>query len=89
MAFTSENIAVLLAVLDGGSFSAAARALGRVPSAVSMAIAHLEAELDLPLFERSGREPRPTAAARALEPRARELAGQFAQLEAQALSLAQ
>ena len=87
MAFTSENVAVFLAVLDSGSFSAAARVLGRVPSAVSMAIAHLEAELDLPLFDRSGREPRPTAAARALEPQARLLAGQLAQLEAQALSL--
>jgi len=87
MAFTSENVAVFLAVLDSGSFSAAARALGRVPSAVSMAMAHLEAELDLPLFDRAGREPRPTAAARSLEPQARLLASQLAQLEAQALSL--
>ena len=42
-------------MLDHGSFSAAARALlGRVPSAVSMAIAQPEAELDLPLFDRTG-----------------------------------
>ena len=42
-----------------------------MPSAVSMTIAHLEAELAVQLFDRSGREPRPTAAARALEPQAR------------------
>ena len=39
MAFSSDNVQVFLAVLDHGSFSAAARALGRVPSAVSMAVA--------------------------------------------------
>ncbi|RZJ02197.1 MAG: LysR family transcriptional regulator, partial [Rubrivivax sp.] len=89
MAFTSDSVQVFLAVLDRGSFSAAARALGRVPSAVSMAIANLEAELDLPLFDRSGREPRPTAAARALEPQARLLAGQLRQLDAHALALTQ
>ena len=89
MAFTSESVQVFLAVLDRGSFSAAARALGRVPSAVSMAIAHLEAELNLPLFDRSGREPRATAAARSLEPQARLLAAQLQQLQAQALALTQ
>src|SRR3989344_702992 len=78
MAFSSDSVQVFLAALDHGSFSAAARALSRVPSAVSMTIAHLEAELDVQLFDRSGREPRPTAAARALEPQARLLAGQLA-----------
>ncbi|MFS2052839.1 LysR family transcriptional regulator, partial [Variovorax sp. CT11-76] len=63
MSFSSDSVEVFLAVIDHGSFSAAARALRRVPSAVSMAIAHLEAELDLQLFDRKGREPRPTAAA--------------------------
>ncbi|WP_298933590.1 LysR family transcriptional regulator [uncultured Ramlibacter sp.] len=89
MAFSSDSVQVFLAVLDHGSFSAAARALRRVPSAVSMAIAHLEAELHLNLFDRSGREPRPTPAARALEPQARLLASQLRQLQAQALSLTQ
>ena len=89
MAFTTDNVQLFLAVLDQGSFSAAARALGRVPSAVSMAIGHLEAELDLLLFDRSGREPQPTAAARSLEPQARLLAAQLRQLDAQALALTQ
>jgi DNA-binding transcriptional LysR family regulator len=89
MAFSSDNVAIFLAVLDHGSFSAAARALGRVPSAVSMAVANLEAELGLTLFERSPREVRPTESARALEPEARQLAGQLRRLQAHALSLHQ
>lgn len=89
MAFSSDNVLVFLAVLDHGSFSAAARALQRVPSAVSMAIAHLEAELHLHLFDRTGREPQPTASARALEPQARLLAAQLQQLNGQALALTQ
>lgn len=89
MAFTTDNVILFLAVLDHGSFSAAARALHRVPSAVSMAVAHLEAELDMVLFERSGREPRPTPAARALEPQVRQIAQQLRALDAHALSLTQ
>ncbi|CAH0352521.1 LysR family transcriptional regulator [Aquabacterium sp. CECT 9606] len=87
--FDSDNVKVFLAVLDQGSFSAAARTLGRVPSAVSMAIAQLEAELDLILFDRTGREPSATAAAKALEPGARQLAHQLRMLQGQALSLHQ
>ncbi|MCW5655513.1 LysR family transcriptional regulator [Hydrogenophaga sp.] len=89
MAFSSDNVRVFLAVLDSGSFSAAARLLGRVPSAVSMTIAQLEAELDLALFDRSTREPRPTDVARALEPQARLLASQLRQLQAHAQQLHQ
>ncbi|MFC5698820.1 LysR family transcriptional regulator [Pseudomonas sp. GCM10022186] len=89
MAFTSESLKVFLAVLDGGSFSAAARKLGRVPSAVSMAIAQLEAELDMPLFDRATRKALPTPAARALEPQARQVASQLNLLDAHALQLHQ
>lgn len=87
MGFGSDQVRVLLAVLDHGSFSAAARALGRAPSAVSVAIANLEAEIDLALFDRSGREPVPTGAARALEPQARRIALGLRQLDAHALAL--
>lgn len=89
MAFTSDNVQVFLAVLDKGSFSAAARSLSRVPSAVSMTISLLEAELDIQLFDRSTREPRPTPAALALEPQARLLAQQLQQLNGQAVALHQ
>jgi len=89
MAFSSDNVHLFLAVIDHGSFSAAARALGRVPSAVSMAVAQLEAELGLELFERGSRHALPTATARALEAEARQVAGQLRRLQAHALSLHQ
>lgn len=89
MPFPPEQVPLFLAVIDTGSFSAAARKLGRVPSAVSMAMGQLEAELGLRLFDRRGREPVPTAAARALEPQARLLASQLQQLNQQALALHQ
>ena len=85
MSLTKDAIQVFLAVLDKGSFSAAARSIGRVPSAVSMTIANLEADLNLELFDRRGREPLPTTAARALEAKARFMLQQFELWEAQAL----
>lgn len=89
MNFSSDNIELFLSVLDRGSFSAAARALGRVPSAVSMAIGNLEAELGFALFERTHRETRPTALALTLEPHARLIAEQLAQLQTHAVELSQ
>jgi DNA-binding transcriptional LysR family regulator len=89
MAFDLDNLRVFLAAVDHGSFSAAARVLRRVPSAVSMAIAHLEAELGLELFDRSGREPKPTSHAAALVPQARLLVEQLHSLNIHALSLSQ
>ena len=89
MNFSSDNIQLFLAVLDRGSFSAAARALQRVPSAVSMAIGNLEAELGYTLFERGPREVRPTAEAKALEPHARLIAEQLGLLQVHALELSQ
>lgn len=87
MAFDLDNLKVFLAAVDHGSFSAAARALRRVPSAVSMAIANLEAELGLQLFDRRGREPTPTAQALALLPQARLLKEHLQRLNTHALSL--
>ncbi|MBQ5949105.1 LysR family transcriptional regulator [Massilia sp. ST3] len=87
MAFDLDNLRVFLAAIDHGSFSAAGRVLGRVPSAVSMAIANLEAELGMDLFDRGGREPRPTAGAQALLPQARLLVEQLQRLNNHALSL--
>jgi DNA-binding transcriptional LysR family regulator len=71
---TIEQLRTLRAVVEEGSFSAAARKLGRVQAAVSQSIDRLEAQLGLRLFDRSGRVPRLTqhgeavlaAAARAL-----------------------
>lgn len=87
MNFSSDNIELFLTVLDRGSFSAAARALKRVPSAVSMGIANMEAELGFALFDRSHREPVPTPLAMALAPHARAIATQLRQLQIHAVEL--
>jgi DNA-binding transcriptional LysR family regulator len=58
---TIEQLRTFRAVVEAGSFSAAARKLGRVQAAVSQAIDRLEAQLGLDLFDRSGRVPRLTA----------------------------
>lgn len=50
----------LRAVGDHGSFAAAARALGMVPSALSMQIATLETSLGAVLFDRTRRPPKLT-----------------------------
>lgn len=55
------DLAVLVTVIEAGSFSAAARQQGATPSAVSRQIARLEAALGLTLLERSTRRLRLTA----------------------------
>ena len=66
MNINQEQLTIFKTVMETGSFSAAARKLGKVPSAVSMSIANLEIDLNLKLFKRAGREPVPTAQARTL-----------------------
>lgn len=60
MNINQEQLIIFQSVMETGSFSAAARKLGKVPSAVSMSIANMEIDLNLNLFERKGREPVPT-----------------------------
>ncbi len=61
-----DQMRMFLAVCDSGSFRAAAKELARVQSAVSHAIAKLEDELGVRLFDRSGHRPVPTPEGRAL-----------------------
>lgn len=64
---TLDQLQVFLAIVDTGSFGAAARHLGRATSVVSYAIAHLEGELGVILFDREGsRKPRLTLRGQAL-----------------------
>lgn len=60
MNINQEQLLIFKTVIETGSFSAAARKLGKVPSAVSMSIANLEIDLNVQLFQRIGREPIPT-----------------------------
>ena len=64
---TLDQIAVFLAIVETGSFAAAARKLGRATSAISYAIANLEGQLGLALFTRAGAaKPQLTDAGRAI-----------------------
>lgn len=64
---TLDQIAVFLAIVETGSFAAAARKLGRATSVVSYAIANLESQLGLTVFTRAGsRRPALTEAGRAI-----------------------
>lgn len=89
MNLSEDNLRLLLTVIEKGSFSAAARVLQRAPSAVSMAIANLEADLNIQLFDRHLREPVPTAAALALIAQAQSILLQIEQWQAHALALSQ
>jgi DNA-binding transcriptional LysR family regulator len=59
---TPEALTLLQAVASSGSFAAAARQLGLVPSAVTYRIRQLEDALDVLLFDRSSRQARLTPA---------------------------
>jgi DNA-binding transcriptional LysR family regulator len=72
---TLDQIAVFLAVVETGSFAAAARRLGRATSVVSYAIANLESQLGVTLFARAGTAPpKLTDAGRAIMGDGRNLA---------------
>src|SRR5580765_4392267 len=62
-----------VAVLDAGSLMGAARKLKAQQPTLSRHIAELEAQLQAPLFERTGRGVMPTAAALAIADAARQM----------------
>ncbi|MES9848321.1 MAG: LysR family transcriptional regulator [Candidatus Thiodiazotropha sp.] len=91
MRFSLNQLLAFVTACELGSFSRAARQLGKAQSAVSTAVANLELELDLDmdLFDRSGREPQMTDAARALLPQIRALLDQARDLQGHADAMAQ
>jgi DNA-binding transcriptional LysR family regulator len=74
-------------VVEAGSFSAAARKLGRVQAAVSQSIDRLEGQLGLRLFDRSGRVPRLTQHGEAVVAAAGRVAGDVEALDELVASL--
>lgn len=62
-----------LAVLDAGSLTAAARSIGAQQPTLSRHLAELEAQLGVPLFERTGRGVTPTSAALSIAEAARQM----------------
>lgn len=86
---TLDQMRVFLAVAETGSFRSAAIRLSRVQSAVSHAIANLEAQLGVTLFDRSARRPRLSDVGAALLPDIRTLLVKVDAVQARARSLNQ
>ena len=61
-ALTPEALGMIDAIARSGSFAAAARELGKVPSALTYSVRQLEDALDVLLFDRSSRQAKLTAA---------------------------
>ncbi|MGV2980452.1 LysR family transcriptional regulator [Camelimonas sp. ID_303_24] len=71
MSVSMEQLEAFVAAAGAGSFSGAARRLGKAQSAVSTHIANLEEDLGTALFNRAGRTPALTAAGARLLPEAK------------------
>jgi DNA-binding transcriptional LysR family regulator len=61
-----DQLRIFVTAADAGSFSAAGRRLGRAQSVISQAIARLEEQIGVTLFDRAARSPRLTAQGREL-----------------------
>ena len=78
----ADDLAILTAVIDDGSMSAAARRLGVTPALVSQRIAKLEDRLGVRLLNRTTRRLSLTEEGRALDMRAREILASLQDAEA-------
>jgi DNA-binding transcriptional LysR family regulator len=72
-ALTPDALQMMDIIARTGSFAAAARELGRVPSALTYSVRQLEDALDVLLFDRSSRQARLTAAGQELLDEGRRL----------------
>ncbi|WP_395824319.1 LysR family transcriptional regulator [Collimonas sp.] len=88
MRHSLENLFMFVEAAAQGSFSAAARKLGKQQSTVSEAIADLEIDLGLPLFDRSTRRPTLTDQGRAMLLQAQQVIEASDRLERSAHRLA-
>ena len=87
-AVTIDQLRMLVAVVDAGSFTAAAKQVQRAQSAVSQAIQTLEFQLDLKLFDRSTRRPQLTPEGAAIVADARTVIDRAQALRTKARALA-
>jgi DNA-binding transcriptional LysR family regulator len=76
LALTPDALAMVDAIARTGSFAAAARELGKVPSALTYSVRQLEDALDVLLFDRRSRQAKFTAAGQELLDQGRRLLAQ-------------
>lgn len=84
-----EQLEVFVAAAERGSFSAAARHLGKSQSTVSLSIANLEVDLDLKVFDRTTRSPKLTEVGERLLRHAHAVLQQMRHLTDASISLAE
>ncbi|PFG55918.1 DNA-binding transcriptional LysR family regulator [Vibrio sp. ES.051] len=85
--FTIEQLQAFIATSKAGSFSGAARKLGRAQSVVSQHIINMEVDCGVELFDRSGRYPKLTESGHALLPYAQAAVSQLDRLNNRAAQL--
>ncbi|HAT24425.1 MAG TPA: LysR family transcriptional regulator, partial [Pantoea septica] len=89
MRYSPESLEAFVQTVSSGSFSAAARALGKSQSTISTAIAGLEDDLGFKLFDRSGRQPILTDQGRGALAQVQQILAASERLDALAIRLAQ
>lgn len=84
-----DQLQAFVAASDEGSFSAAARLLGKAQSAVSTSIINLEIDSEVELFDRSGRSPVLTEAGKTLLKYARSVLRSAEEFRSHATSISE
>ncbi|RTZ15722.1 LysR family transcriptional regulator [Vibrio aquaticus] len=85
--FSIEQLQAFVATVESGSFSAAARSLNKVQSAISQHIINLELDSGFELFDRSGRYPQLTPQGKQLLPYAKATLQQHNRLKQSAAQI--
>lgn len=89
MRYSPESLEAFMQTVASGSFSAAARALGKSQSTISASVASLEDDLGFALFERAGRQPVLTEQGRRVIPQVQQILAASERLDALAIRLSQ
>lgn len=87
--YNLDQLRMFVEAVEGGSFTAAGRSLGKVQSAISQGIANLEIDLGVELFDRATRKPSLTAEGEQLLAYARAVLQQIEDLNAAAQGLSE
>ncbi|MFV0422590.1 LysR family transcriptional regulator [Oleidesulfovibrio sp.] len=88
MLFSLEQLEAFQAAAETGSFSAAARKLGKAQSAVSTAVSNLEIDLGVELFDRSGHKAMLTPAGETMLREAWMVLGECERFKERAVAIA-
>ena len=89
MRYSPESLEAFMQTVASGSFSAAARALGKSQSTISAAVASLEDDLGFALFDRAGRQPILTEQGHRVLPQVQQILAASERLDALAIRLSQ